>query len=144
MRDHQIGTYGAIALFFSLAIRATALTLIAEPSAVLGALVATEAAARLAAVLLMTGLAPARVDGLSASVGRPAAGLAGVAVFITVVIAWLALSVGAAILLVLAAGVSAAGVGVMAKNRLGGQTGDVLGAASQICQCLALMVLVAA
>jgi adenosylcobinamide-GDP ribazoletransferase len=67
-----------------------------------------------------------------------------VAALLTFAIAWLALSFGAAVLLVMAAAVSAAGIGLLARNRLGGQTGDVLGAACQICQCLALMALVAA
>jgi adenosylcobinamide-GDP ribazoletransferase len=144
MRDHQIGTYGVIALLLSLAIRAAAIALIAAPAAVLAALVATDAAGRLAAVLLMAALPPARGDGLSASVGQPGAGMALVAALLTFAIAWLALSFGAAVLLVMAAGVSAAGIGLLARNRLGGQTGDVLGAACQICQCLALMALVAA
>jgi adenosylcobinamide-GDP ribazoletransferase len=144
MRDHQIGTYGVIALLLSLAIRAAAIALIAAPAAVLAALVATDAAGRLAAVLLMAALPPARGDGLSASVGQPGAGMALVAALLTFAIAWLALSFGAAVLLVMAAAVSAAGIGLLARNRLGGQTGDVLGAACQICQCLALMALVAA
>jgi adenosylcobinamide-GDP ribazoletransferase len=144
MRDHEIGTYGVIALLLSLAIRATAMALIAAPSAVLAALIAAESAGRLAAILVMAGLPPARADGLSASVGQPGAGVASVATLLTLAIAWLALSFGAAMLLVVAAGVSAAGIGFLAQQRLGGQTGDVLGAACQICQCLALMALVAA
>jgi adenosylcobinamide-GDP ribazoletransferase len=144
MRDHEIGTYGVIALLLSLAIRAAAIALIAAPSAVLAALIATEAAGRLAAILVMAGLPPARADGLSASVGQPGAGVASVALLITLAVAWLALSFGAAMLLVVAAGVSAAAIGFLAQKRLGGQTGDVLGAACQICQCLALMALVAA
>ena len=36
MRDHQIGTYGVIALMLTLAMRATAIALIAEPRAVVG------------------------------------------------------------------------------------------------------------
>ena len=144
MRDHEIGTYGVIALVLSLAIRATAMALIAAPATVLAALIATEAAGRLAAILVMAGLPPARGDGLSASVGQPGAGVASVATLLTLAIAWLALSFGAAMLLIVAAGVSAAAIGFLAQKRLGGQTGDVLGAACQICQCLALMALVAA
>ena len=74
MRDHQIGTYGVIALVLSLAMRATAITLIAEPHAVMAALIGAGAASRLSAVLIMTVLPPARRDGLSASVGSPTAG----------------------------------------------------------------------
>jgi adenosylcobinamide-GDP ribazoletransferase len=144
MRDHQIGTYGVIALVLSLAIRATAIALIAEPATVIAALIAADAASRLSAVLIMAALPPARRDGMSASVGRPTAGLAAVALGVTFVIAWLLLPFGVALLLILSAIVSAMIIGRVALIRLGGQTGDVLGASSQICECLALILLVAA
>ena len=144
MRDHQIGTYGVIALVLSLAMRATAITLIAEPHAVVAALVGAGAASRLSAVLIMTVLPPARRDGLSASVGSPTAGLAGITLCLTFMIAWLVLPFVVSLLLILSAIVSAMVLGRMALTRLGGQTGDVLGASSQVCECLALIVLVIA
>jgi adenosylcobinamide-GDP ribazoletransferase len=144
MRDHQIGTYGVIALALSLAIRATAIALMAEPRAVMVALIAADAASRLSAVLIMAALPPARRDGMSASVGSPTAGLAAAALGVTFGIAWLLLPFGVALLLMLSAIVSAMVIGRVALIRLGGQTGDVLGAGSQICECLALILLVAA
>jgi adenosylcobinamide-GDP ribazoletransferase len=144
MRDHQIGTYGVIALVLSLAMRATAVTLIAAPDAVMAALIGAGATSRLAAVLIMAMLPPARKDGLSASVGSPTAGLAGIALLLTFTISWLVLSFGVALLLILSAIVSAVVIGRVALVRLGGQTGDVLGASTQICECLALFVLVIA
>jgi adenosylcobinamide-GDP ribazoletransferase len=144
MRDHQIGTYGVIALMLSLVTRTTAIALIAEPRAVMAALIAADAASRLSAVLIMAALPPARRDGLSASVGSPTAGLATVALGVTIVIAWLLLPFGVALLLILSAIVSAIVLGRVASQRLGGQTGDVLGASSQICECLALILLLVA
>ena len=144
MRDHQIGTYGVIALVLSLAMRATAITLIAEPHAVVAALVGAGAASRLSAVLIMTVLPPARRDGLSASVGSPTAGVAGITLCLTFMIVWLVLPFVVALLLILSATVSAMVLGRVALTRLGGQTGDVLGASSQVCECLALIVLVIA
>ncbi len=144
MRDHQIGTYGVIALMLSLAVRAAAVTLIAEPRAVMAALIAADTASRLSAVLIMAALPPARSDGMSASVGSPTAGLAAIALGVTFIIAWLLLPFGVALLLILSAIVSAIVLGRVAFRRLGGQTGDVLGASSQICECLALILLVAA
>lgn len=144
MRDHQIGTYGVIALVLSLAMRATTVALIAEPRAVMAALIAVDAASRLSAVLIMAALPPARRDGLSASVGSPPAGLAAIALGLTFMIAWLLLPFGIALLLILSAIVSAILIGRVALLRLGGQTGDVLGAGSQICECVALIVLVIA
>lgn len=144
MRDHQIGTYGVIALVLSLAIRATAIAIIAGPRAVMAALIAADAASRLSAVLIMTALPPARRDGLSASVGSPTARLAAIALGLTFVITWLLLSFGVALLMILSAVVTVVVLGRVALARLGGQTGDVLGAASQLCECLTLIVLVIA
>jgi adenosylcobinamide-GDP ribazoletransferase len=144
MRDHQVGAYGVIALMLSLAMRTTAIALIAEPRAVMAALIAADAASRLSAVLIMAALPPARRDGMSASVGSPTAGLAAVALGVTFVIAWLLLPFGVALLLIASAGVTAIVLGRVALQRLGGQTGDVLGASSQICECLALILLVVA
>jgi len=144
MRDHQIGTYGVIALVLSLAMRATAVTLLARSSAVVAALIAAGAASRLSAVLLMAALPPARTDGLSVSVGRPDARLAAIALGLTFAVCWLLLPFGVALLVVLSAGLGAAAIGRVALTRLGGQTGDVLGASSQFCECLALAALLIA
>jgi adenosylcobinamide-GDP ribazoletransferase len=144
MRDHQIGTYGVVALMLTLAMRATAVALIAEPGTLMAALIAAGAASRLSAVLLMAALRPARTDGLSVSVGRPDARLAAIALGLTFAICWLLLPFGAALLVVLSAGFGAAAIGRVALTRLGGQTGDVLGASSQLCECLALTVLLIA
>jgi adenosylcobinamide-GDP ribazoletransferase len=122
-------------------VRGTAIALIAEPYAATAALIGAGAASRLSAVLIMTALPPARRDGLSASVGSPTAGLAGITLWLTFMIAWLVLPFGVSLLLILSAIVSAIVLGRVALVRLGGQTGDVLGASSQICECLALIVL---
>ena len=124
MRDHQIGTYGIIALVLSLAVRATAIALIAEPHLVTAALIGAGAASRLSAVLIMAAMPPARKDGLSASVGSPTAGLAGVTLLLTLVIAWLALPFFVSLLLIVSAIVSAVVIGSVAQSRLGGQTVD--------------------
>jgi len=92
----------------------------------------------------MTVLPPARRDGLSASVGSPTAGGAGITLCLTFMIAWLVLPFVVSLLLILSAIVSAMVLGRVALTRLGGQTGDVLGASSQVCECLALIVLVIA
>ena len=111
---------------------------------VLAALIAADAASRLSAVLIMAGLPPARKEGLSASAGRPSATLAMAAFAVTFILALLLHPFRVAVLLLLSAAISAVVVGAVALKRLGGQTGDVLGASSQLCQCLALTVLVIA
>jgi adenosylcobinamide-GDP ribazoletransferase len=144
MRDHQIGAYGVIALVLSLAMRGAAITLISEPYGVMAASIGAGAASRSSAVLIMTALPPARRDGLSVSVGSPTAGLAGIMLGLTFMIAWLVLPFGVSLLLMLSAIATALVIGRVALSRLGGQTGDVLGASSQVSECLALIVLVVA
>jgi adenosylcobinamide-GDP ribazoletransferase len=141
MRDHHIGTYGIIALFLSLAIRATAIALIANSAAVLTALVAAGALSRSSAVLLMAALPPARADGLGALVGRPSANLAAVALGVAFVLSWLLLFNLAPIVTSIAVAAAIA-VGAVASARLGGQTGDVLGAGVQLSEGLILTALV--
>jgi adenosylcobinamide-GDP ribazoletransferase len=141
MRDHRIGAYGVIALMLSLAIRGTAIALIADPHAVVAALMAAGAASRLSAVLLMAALPHARPDGLSVTVGRPRAPLAGAALGLTFVVSWVLLPFGRALVVMLTALAAALILGSIARARLGGQTGDVLGASCQLSECLALTAL---
>jgi adenosylcobinamide-GDP ribazoletransferase len=143
MRDHRIGTYGAIALLLTLGVRATAVALLAEPGAVLAALMATGAAGRAGAVMLMAALPAARNDGLSAAVGRPGGAMTGWAVGLAFGIGVLILSFGAAVAVLLSAMLASLLVGGLAREKLGGQTGDVLGAACVLGECLALTVLAA-
>lgn len=143
MRDHRIGSYGVIALILSLAIRITAIAVIAETAAVAAALIATGAASRLAAVLVTAMLPAARADGLSASVGRPSGALAAAALGVALAISWLLLPFGTALIAVITAAAAALAIGAIASARLGGQTGDVLGAVVVLAECLALTALAA-
>jgi len=144
MRDHRIGSYGVIALILSLAIRIIAIAVIAETAAVAAALIAAGAAGRRAAGLVMAALPAARADGLSASVGRPSGALAAAALGIAFVVSWLLLPFGTALIAVITAAAAAVTIGAIASARLGGQTGDVLGAAVVLAECLALTALAAA
>jgi len=144
MRDHHIGSYGVIALILSLAIRIIAIAVIAGTAAVAVALIAAGAASRLAAVLVMAALPAARVDGLSASVGRPTASLAAAAFGVAFVVSWLLLPIGTALIVIFGAAGAALAIGAIASARLGSQTGDVLGAAVVLAECLALTALAAA
>jgi adenosylcobinamide-GDP ribazoletransferase len=144
MRDHRIGTYGVVALLLVLAMRATAISLLAKPGLVVAALIAAGAASRASAVLLMAALPPARRDGLSVSVGRPTATLTASALAIAFVLGVVLLSFGAGLLALAFAMAAAALIGRVAQVKLGGQTGDVLGAACALGEALALTALAAA
>jgi adenosylcobinamide-GDP ribazoletransferase len=143
MRDHQIGTYGAVALLLSLGLRATALVLLTEPHAVMAALIASGAASRSSATALMAALPHARKDGLSVAAGRPSATAAAFAAALSLFIGLLLLPFGMTVGLVASALIVAAIVGCIAFVRLGGQTGDVLGACCQLSECVGLTLIVA-
>ena len=143
MRDHRIGTYGAIALVLSLGIRISAVAYLAEPALVIGALIASGAASRAAATALMAALPQARDDGMSVAAGRASTSDAVMAFALAFVIGWLSLSFGEALAVSLGALLAAGMAGVIAASRLGGQTGDVLGASCQLAECLGLTLIVA-
>jgi adenosylcobinamide-GDP ribazoletransferase len=143
MRDHRIGTYGALALLLTLGLRATAIALLAKPGLVMAALLAAGAASRSSAGGLMAALPHARPDGLSIAAGRPSLGLAAAGIGLAFVIGLLLLPFGTAAGVVASAILVASLVGWLAWARLGGQTGDVLGACCQLSECAALTLLVA-
>jgi len=62
---------------------------------------------------------------------------------VAVVVALLALPVGTALVAILVTAGSAACFAMIAQRQIGGQTGDVLGAAEQVCE-IAVLVLLAA
>jgi adenosylcobinamide-GDP ribazoletransferase len=137
MRDSRIGTFGTLALVLTVGLKATSLAALADGAA---ALVAVHALARGWLPALMRWDDPARSDGLAFDAGRPeaegaywAAGL-GLAVAV--------LSVGVAGLLAAAASLACAlAVAALARRRLGGYTGDTLGAAEQAAEIGAVLAL---
>ena len=152
MRDSRIGSYGVLALVLGIGARAAAIGAVAAagPLAVLGALAAAGAASRAVLPVMLRRLPPARADGLGRGAGRPTAGIEATAVVMGVLLAvlgGLALAAGGTAdgasgpagasawlfgPVALAAGAAAAaGIALLARRQLGGQTGDVLGAAQQ-------------
>ena len=138
MRDSRLGTFGGAALALSLLARAAALAALAErfgPGAAGAALIAAAAVSRTAGLLPLVLLPPARADGAGQAAATPtieainlAAGLATLAALLVPFagLGFARMLVG----LLLALGV-AYGVAALARRRLGGQTGDVAGAAQQ-------------
>ena len=149
MRDSRVGSYGALVLFLALALRIGALATLLDRIG-LGAatgFVLAATVSRVAALAPMVLLPPARVDGLSAAVGRPGAATLGVAGAIGLLVALAALPLGlrpvGVATMVLLAGLAALAVTGLARRRLGGQTGDVVGACQQAAEIAALLGLVA-
>jgi len=143
MRDSRLGTYGAAALFLALALLIALIARIGEPLAVLGALVTAGAASRAGQVALMHLVPPARDEGQSAAAGRPSAETAVQAGVIAAIAAVLSTGVWGLLLSALGAAAGCWAVGALAQRHIGGQTGDVLGAAQVVSQAAILMLLVA-
>jgi adenosylcobinamide-GDP ribazoletransferase len=131
MRDSRSGAYGVLALVFSVALRAAALTVLTTPR-VGAALVAAHAVSRAGLPIIMRWLDPARDDGLGASAGQPDDLAVGWCLGIALVVALLCLGFGPGLIAVIVAAAAMAGLASLAQRQIGGYTGDVLGAAQQI------------
>ena len=144
MRDSRIGTYGVIALVLSIVARWTAISaLIAAGSDLaVAALFIAAATSRAAMTATMVLLPNARDDGLSKLTGRPSNEVATASVGIAGLVA-VALGGWSVLFVVPGVGIIAWGWARVAKSRIGGQTGDILGASQQLCEITALLVLAA-
>ncbi len=142
MRDSRLGTYGAAILLVSFAAKLSALASLPDAQLVFG-MIAAHALARGVLPVMSLNLPYARKDGLAANAGRPDAGVAMVAIAIALVIALLALSFANAVWAVLVTAICAVVMAWLAKRQIGGQTGDVLGAAEQVAETAVLLLLAA-
>ncbi|RDJ23103.1 adenosylcobinamide-GDP ribazoletransferase [Bosea caraganae] len=140
MKDSRVGSYGAMALGLSLLLRVTALAAILQAAGGWAAAAAILAAApwsRSEGVRLLAGEAAARSSGASAAVGRPAMVTAGIASALALALGLAATLAAGLPPLGLALGLVLAGLAVtwlaqLARRLIGGQTGDIIGAAQQI------------
>ena len=141
MKDSQIGSYGVLALILVTLARWSALSgLLAEGQ--WPALIAAGLLSRVPMAALMAALPNARGSGLSASVGRPGTGQAALAAGLGLAGA-LALTGASALALALAVTATTLALAALAHRKIGGQTGDVLGASQQLGELAALSVSVA-
>jgi adenosylcobinamide-GDP ribazoletransferase len=144
MRDSRIGSYGALALLLSSLMRLAATAAIGRPGAVLIGLVLAGMLGRSAMVLLLLLLPPARPDGMGASMGRPRTASAVVALTLAGAVPFICLPAGIALVAVALAGGAALVVARLATTQISGYTGDVLGAAEVIVECVVLTVVASA
>ncbi|MBM3490788.1 MAG: adenosylcobinamide-GDP ribazoletransferase [Alphaproteobacteria bacterium] len=141
MRDSRIGTFGALAVLFSVGLRWAALAALVPSGAVLAAAIVAGALSRSVPVVLLFWLPPARVDGLGQAAGRPAASGLLAALGLAGMFTLLLVGVLAGLAALAAAGIATLLVGRLADRGLGGQTGDILGAGQQVAECLVLLTL---
>lgn len=142
LRDPQHGTYGVLAIALSVVVRVAALASL-TPTAGITVLPAVHAISRGVLPPMLWVSRPARRDGLASDLASQVSGRAvGLSLVVT-------LAIGGALvaLWIIPAALVAAGVAVLvrllAMRRIGGITGDVLGAAQQLVE-VGLLVLLAA
>ena len=140
MRDSRLGAFGGLALVLSVGLRAAALAQIGEALHAGLALIAAHAASRALLPMAMRLSAPARADGLAAAAGRPGSAAAIGAVIIGAATALAALGPSQGALALGLAAIAVAAVAVLARRRIGGYTGDILGACQQVAETVILLV----
>ena len=143
LKDPRLGTFGVLAVAASLLLRVAAVAAL-SPGAALAALPAAHALSRAGAVATMTAFPAAGESGLGASyvlalsrrraLAGAAAGLAIALALLGVPALWAAAAVAVAAVL----------LGRLAVRRIGGVTGDVLGAVQQLGETIVLLAAVAA
>lgn len=142
MRDSRIGSYGVLALVLAIGFKAACLSALSGENA-LAALIAAHALARGVLPALARSLPFAAEDGLGRSAGKPGRAGAAWAGGIALAVALFVLPAGIGLAAALAAAGGAILVGVLARQHIGGVTGDVLGAAEQAAETAALAVVAA-
>ena len=141
MKDSRLGAFGVLALVVSFALRAGALAALIErfgfgPAGAV--LIAAAAVSRTAGLLPICLLLPARREGLGHAAAAPSFEALNLAAGLATLIALLAPACGLGFGRLLAALALALGgawaVTLLARREIGGQTGDVAGAAQQLAE----------
>lgn len=143
LKDSRQGTYGVAAICTSIVIRVGAMGSLPGPWAMFTAAVAAHTMGRVAAVGMAGTMKLATHSGLGADYGRSTTRLRAIVSVIcgtaltAVVVGWWALPLAVAALVAVVA------TGTLAKRKIGGISGDVLGATEQVAEILCLVVLTA-
>lgn len=141
MKDSHIGTYGVMALLLVTLARWFALSVLIAAND-WAAIIAAGMISRVPMAVIMAALPNARDGGLSHRVGRPPQGAVAAACVLGAVAG--AALIGTALLpAALAVGLVCTWLAFTARARIGGQTGDILGASQQLAE-VAVMIAVSA
>ncbi len=140
MKDSHIGSYGVIALVLTLGAQWWALSALLEARGAFWPLLAAATLSRAAMPVLMSALDHARSTGLSHAQGRPSWGVTVIGCLIAAGIAVIGAGGTGVTLICVAAGITAA-MAMLAHRKIGGQTGDILGATQKITEVALLLVL---
>jgi len=139
MKDSRVGTYGVLGLALSVLLRWSALGVLIQSGWIFTPLIAIGMLSRIPMVLLMASLKNVRSGGLAATTGRPEQKTALAATGIGLALA-IALTGWASLIAAFWIGLGNIALAAVAKQKIGGQTGDILGASQQISEIAALAV----
>lgn len=137
LKDSRLGSFGVLALIFSVGLRAS---ILAAVPAIDGCwmLIAAGALSRATVPLAMSTAQPAKSDGLGAGAGTPDSATGLWVLAIAIVIAFIALG-GSALAAIAYAAIASGLMLFWAKRQIGGYTGDVLGACIQTSEIAVLL-----
>lgn len=142
MKDSRVGAFGVIALVLVICLKWAGLAALSIGPAAL-ALFAGAVISRGILPLFMRYLPPAKEDGLSADAGQPGFDRMALSLGITLIVAFISLgfwlTIGVAIVVTLITGAMSFWV----KVKIGGQTGDILGAFQQVAEVSVILILAA-
>ncbi|MBE9554917.1 MAG: adenosylcobinamide-GDP ribazoletransferase [Proteobacteria bacterium] len=139
MRDSHIGGYGVLAMVFSVGLRAAALAAIGNPLAVVMTMTAVGAVSRAAMPAVMLALPRATSTGLGAAAGKPATADTLFGITVAALLAFALLGTVGTLAILAAATIATLVIAALARRRLGGYTGDILGAVQQMAEIAALL-----
>ncbi|HHB81648.1 MAG TPA: adenosylcobinamide-GDP ribazoletransferase [Aliiroseovarius sp.] len=138
MKDSRIGSYGVLALGLSLLLRWGALSALMAQGWLFAPLLAVALVSRAPMAVLASALPNARGSGLSSQVGRPTQQTATLGVGLAILGALFLLGWGA-LAPVFWVALTSIALAALAKAKIGGQTGDILGATQQCAEIAAFV-----
>ena len=131
MRESALGKFGMLSLIFVVGLKVAAIEAL-EPGMAAASLVAAEVAGRTVLPVVLMLIPPARAEGLSFQAGRPRKENATLTLLLGSALVMLMLGIGSGLVTVVIIAALCALMTRVATLRLGGHTGDALGAIEQI------------
>ena len=142
MNDSRIGAFGVLALALAIGLKWTGLAALSIGDAAL-AIFMGAVISRGVLPLFMRYLPLAKDDGLSADAGQPEFDRATISVVLTVLVAFIGLGFWLTVGLAIVLAIVTAAMAVWVKWKIGGQTGDVLGAFQQVTEISTILTIAA-